>query len=343
VRTGRRSRQFVLPSRQVSGAALRVSGFTFVRNAVTLEFPVVECIRSVMPMVDEFVVAVGDSDDGTEDLIRSIGDDRIFIVPTRWNPNLGTGGYVLAQQTNVALFSCTGTWAVYIQADEAIHEEDHAFLRSLMEKYADDDGVESLSLHRTNFVGDFRTIYRPADDLCVRIVKPHRFVLSRGDAAGFSVHPKYKERGRRITTIDTGVRLYHYLDVRSPAAIVAKDRARDDLWGETADGRDRGDLEAYYSQLARPFLSRFAGTQPSPLRQRAQSHPFRFDIDAPGVRRNLTARERRLVLMDFLARHVSRRFRMGAGSSRIVGIENPPQAPLAELSHAGLEQSVPQR
>jgi hypothetical protein len=308
--------------------AIRVSGFTFVRNAVRLEFPVVECIRSVLPMVDEFVVAVGDSDDGTEELIRSIGDDRIFIVPTRWNPNVRTGGYVLAQQTNLALFNCTGTWAIYIQADEAIHEEDHPFLRSLMEKYAGDDRVESLSLHRTNFVGDYRTVYRPADDLCVRIVKPHRFVLSRGDAAGFSVHPKYKERGRRITTVDTGVRLYHYLDIRTPAGLAAKDRARADLWEEAPAGLPaHADLQAYYSGLARPLLSRFAGTQPLPLRERARSHPFRFDIDAPGVRGKLNRRERKLVLMDLLSRHVSRAFRMGARSSRIVGTETPPDPP----------------
>src|SRR5262245_18902799 len=77
--------------------SMRVSGFTFVRNAVRLEFPIVECIRSVLPMVDEFVVAVVQSDDGTEDLIRSIGDPRIIVIPTRWNPNVRTGGYVLAQ------------------------------------------------------------------------------------------------------------------------------------------------------------------------------------------------------------------------------------------------------
>jgi glycosyltransferase involved in cell wall biosynthesis len=303
---------------------MRVSGFTFVRNAVRLEFPVVECIRSVLPMVDEFVVAVGHSDDGTEELIRSIGDERVVIVPTRWNPNVRTGGYVLAQQTNVALFSCTGQWAIYIQADEAIHEDDHAHLRSLMGKYLDDDRVESLSLHRTNFVGDYRTICRPADDLCVRIVKPHRFVLSRGDAAGFTVHPKYKERGRRITTVDTGVKLFHYLDVRSPTAIAQKDKARGALWQE-GNVEERGSLEAYYSSaFARRFLYRYTGTQPGPLRERAQSHGFAFDIDSPLVRKALTRRERRLVLTDFLDRRVSRAFRIGANSSKLVATEPPP-------------------
>jgi glycosyltransferase involved in cell wall biosynthesis len=304
---------------------LRVSGFTFVRNAARLDFPVVECIRSVLPLVDEFVVAVGDSDDATESVIRSIGDERIVVVPTRWNPNLRSGGYVLAQQTNTALFNCTGLWAIHIQADEAIHEKDHAFLRSLMEKYADDDRVESLALHRTNFVGDYRTVSQPSTDICVRVVKPHRFVLSRGDAAGFTVHPRFKEKGRRITTVDTGVMLYHYSDVRSWAAIAAKAQSRVELWQAPNHASEEVSLQAYYaSTYTRRFLSRFDGPHPSPMRERIAARNFAFDIDSPAVRTSLERHERRLLFKDFLYRNVSRSFRIGANSARLVATETPP-------------------
>lgn len=301
---------------------MKISGFTFVRNAVRLDFPVVECIRSVLPMVDEFVVAVGNSDDSTEDLIRSIGDPRIVIVRSQWNPNLKSGGYVLAQQTNVALFSCTGHWAVYIQADEAIHEADHDRLVAQMNKYADDDRVESLALHRTNFFGDYRTVYTAIDDLCVRIVKPHRFVLSRGDAAGFSVHPKYKERGRRITTVDTGVSLFHYLDIRAPEHRAAKNQAALDLWHGGQSGEvPASDAGIYYRAYPRSFLGRFEGTHPAPMRQRVESHDFVMDHASPLLRDELTWRERKLVLREFLARNVSGAFRSGAASSRLLGKE----------------------
>lgn len=302
---------------------MKVSGFTFIRNAIRYQFPVLECVRSVLPMVDEFVVAVGDSDDGTEDLVRSIDDERIVVVPSRWNPNLRTGGYVLAQQTNVALFSCTGTWAVYIQGDEAIHERDHGHLRKVMEKYAEDDRIESLSLHRMHFVGDYRTVYEPADDLCVRIVKPHRFVLSRGDAAGFTVHPKFKERGRRITTVDTGTPIFHYMDIRTPEGYLAKNTASHLLWQEHGPRGVPSFDEHFHDAYARRLLKRYDGTHPAPLRERIAGHSYSFDIDSPNVRTTLTRRERKLLLKGFLARKVSRAFRMGAASSRIVASELP--------------------
>ena len=300
---------------------MKVSGFTFIRNAIRYQFPVVECIRSVLPMVDEFVVAVGDSDDGTEELIRSIGDPRIFVVPSRWNPNLKTGGYVLAQQTNIALFSCTGVWAVYVQGDEAIHERDHGHLRRIMEKYAADTGVDSLALHRADFVGDYRTVYHRGDDLCVRIVKPHHFVLSRGDAASFTVHPKYKENGRRITTVDTGVPVFHYMDIRTPEGFAAKSNASHQLWQEHGSRALPSFDEHFHSAYARRFLKRYEGTHPAPMAARIAAHGYAFDIDSPKVRTRLTRGERKLVVKELLARRLSRAFRIGAGSSHLVGVE----------------------
>jgi len=99
---------------------VKISGFTFAFNAISLDYPVVESIKSILPIVDEFIVNVGPDEDGTRSLIESIGDHRIKIIQSRWNPNLDTGGYLFAQQTNIALFNCTGHWAFYLQADEVI-------------------------------------------------------------------------------------------------------------------------------------------------------------------------------------------------------------------------------
>src|SRR5262245_59464911 len=192
---------------------MKVSGFTFVRDAVRLDYPIIESIQSILPIVDEFVVNVGASNDGTMDLVRRIGSPKIRIIESTWNPNLSQGGYVLAQQTNIALFNCTGDWAIYLQSDEAVHERDHARLLDVMAKYRTDDGVEGLLLQRVSFYGDYETILNVHPlrcELVCRVVKPHRFVLSRGDALGFTVHPKYKEKGDRIRVEDTGRGLLHY-------------------------------------------------------------------------------------------------------------------------------------
>ena len=94
---------------------MKVSGFTFVRNVVKYDYPVVESIRSVLPVVDEFIVNVGRCDDGTLELIRSIGDPKIRIVESVWDETLRKDGLIYAQQTNIALSHCAGDWAFYIK------------------------------------------------------------------------------------------------------------------------------------------------------------------------------------------------------------------------------------
>ncbi len=77
-----------------------VSGFTFIRNAVRYDYPILEAIRSILPLCDEVVVAVGRSEDGTRELIEGLGDPRIRIIDTEWDDSLREGGRVLAVETN---------------------------------------------------------------------------------------------------------------------------------------------------------------------------------------------------------------------------------------------------
>ena len=99
---------------------MKISGFTFVRNAVKLYYPIVEAITSMLPICDECIVACGDSEDETTDLVRAIGDDRIRIIETVWDPKYFVHGAINAQQTNVALDRCAGDWCFYVQADEVV-------------------------------------------------------------------------------------------------------------------------------------------------------------------------------------------------------------------------------
>ena len=49
---------------------MKLSAFTFVRNARRFGYPMAESIASVMDIVDEYVIAVGDSSDDAEDKDR---------------------------------------------------------------------------------------------------------------------------------------------------------------------------------------------------------------------------------------------------------------------------------
>ena len=55
---------------------MKASGFTFIRNAIKNDYPIVEAITSILPLCDEFVVAVGNSKDGTKELIEGINSPK---------------------------------------------------------------------------------------------------------------------------------------------------------------------------------------------------------------------------------------------------------------------------
>ena len=309
-----------------TGVGMRISGFTFVRNAVSLDYPVVESIRSILPIVDEFVVALGESGDGTLDLIQSIGSPKIRIVPSTWNPNVKAGGYILAQQTNVALFNCTGEWAIYLQADEAIHEKDHATLIEIMHKYQRDDRIEGLLLRRLSFYGDYRTLVNVHPffaDLSCRVVKPDRFVLSRGDAAGFTVHPKYKEKGRRIRVVDTGLDFFHYADVRSPKKSEAFRDEKRQFWQMTTSGTSPTDaaeanVNPYYRQTLRQFVTGYDGGHPQSMHNRIRAFSEWLDHDSPNWRRTPTPSERKTIWRTKLIRVFGYGAATGRSSRKII-------------------------
>ncbi len=101
-----------------------VSGFTLVRNGIRYDYPFVESLQSLLPLVDELVVAVGDCDDGTVEAIQTLNTPKLKIIHTVWDPAVRQGGQIIAQQTNVALDACQGDWCFYLQADEVLHEND---------------------------------------------------------------------------------------------------------------------------------------------------------------------------------------------------------------------------
>ena len=115
---------------------MKISAFTYVRNGKTFGYPFIESIKSLMPIVDEYIVVIGDSTDGTREAVEKIGDDKIKIVDTIWDDNLRKGGKVFAQQANIGLdnTSVDSDWLFHLQADEVIHEKDFpVILKSLEE------------------------------------------------------------------------------------------------------------------------------------------------------------------------------------------------------------------
>src|SRR3989442_5233310 len=183
-----------------------LSGFTIVRNAVTLDYPVVPAIRSLLEACDEVVVNVGDSDDGTRDVVAAIGDPRVRIIDSAWDFSRGSG--VLARETQRALTACRGRWGLYVQGDEVLHESGTAIVRDAVLQCDREPRVEGLLVDYLHFYGDFDTVaanrhwYRRE----VRCVRLDRDIRSYQDAQGFRVGPEL----RRVRARATGARMFHY-------------------------------------------------------------------------------------------------------------------------------------
>lgn len=204
---------------------MKISGFTFCRDAVRFDYPIVESIRSILPVVDEYIVNVGKSDDGTSDLIQSIGDPKIRIIESIWDESLRKDGLIFSQQTNIALSRCTGDWAFYLQADEVVNEADLPRIREAMEQYITDPQVLGLMFLYLHFKGDYWSVdpwmYRKE----IRIIRNNGEVCSHGDATGFASRATGFSRNLKTDPSCwrwSGGRIFHYGYVKSSRMMMAK-------------------------------------------------------------------------------------------------------------------------
>ncbi len=190
---------------------MKISGFTFVRDALRLDYPIVEAVTSILPICDEFWVALGRSDDGTGEAIRGIGDPKIHIIESDWDPKYFVHGAINAQQTNAALSRCTGDWCFYVQADEVVHERYLPVIRSAMERFLDHPQVEGLLFDYLHFWGSYET-YQKAHGWYrreVRVIRNGLGIESWKSAQGFrrqgqKIHVSTAERPS-ITTAGCGI------------------------------------------------------------------------------------------------------------------------------------------
>jgi glycosyltransferase involved in cell wall biosynthesis len=114
-----------------------LSGVTFVRNAVEFDYPVTEAVRSILPIVDEYVLLVCESEDDTVALARSIADPKVRVYESDWDETLRSGGSILAAKTDQAIRYASGVWIFYLQADEVVHEDDLRRIRELAERFSE--------------------------------------------------------------------------------------------------------------------------------------------------------------------------------------------------------------
>lgn len=295
-----------------------VCGFSFGRNLTQLNYPVEVAVQSVLPLCKRFVFAVGASDDDTRDRVAAIDTSgmnggqggRIDILDTQW-PELQIDGTVLAIEANKALDAAEQiakddgcTWGFYIQADEVIHEDDHALIASAMSHWADQPHVKALLFRYLHFVLDYETTDPWMYHKACRVMRLDGSCRIYGDACGpglptyagtknkdgyldkrllgehvawaSKAAPDMAERDYWFNASRPAARVFHYGWVKDKAQLDAKFAMVDKLWWGTLDPEEKARRKnnKFGQFMDRyPALKKFTGTHPTLMADRIAKHP----------------------------------------------------------------------
>jgi len=259
-----------------------LSGFTFCRNAVALGYPLRESIQSILPIVDEFVVALGPSDDATGELLEKIGSPKIRVVKTDWDENQTTDARVLSTQATFALSFCRFPWAFHLQADEVIHEADLPGLHALMRQHLGNRQVLGFMFRFIHFLLDYRSVNPWAFRREVRIVRNDGQLRSAGDSCGFARKSDGLYLGKKLLgreVLWTGARVFHYSSVMPRDALEKKTSSmlrirHGDPSAAVLEGLTRNTIEKLERQYS--IMREYRGSHPSVMRERiAAAERFR--------------------------------------------------------------------
>jgi hypothetical protein len=248
---------------------MKVSGFSVIRNGILMGYPVLQSIRSILPLVDEFVIGVGQSDDATKEMILSIGDPKIRIFDSFWDTAKTKGGLILSEKTNEALDQCKYDWCFYIQADEVVHETDLPRIWRAIEENDKKPEIQGLLFRYIHFYGSYATVatsrkwYRNE----VRIVRKSSGIRSHNDAQGFRIN------GEKPHVAPSGGRIFHYGWVKPPKTMGEKSKLLNRWWhGHKKDG----EFENF--QYDRQYgLKPFKGSHPAVMQALVAQQDWKFD------------------------------------------------------------------
>jgi hypothetical protein len=223
---------------------MKISGFTFLRNAHKLYYPIKESILSILEIVDEFVVALGEGDenDNSLEILNSIHSPKIKIIYTKWDIEKYPGGTEYAHQTDLAKQACSGDWLFYLQGDEVVHENDLISIKSACEKYFTDQRIEGFVFKYLHFWGDYEHYFA---DHCwykkeIRIIRNLPEIHSWKDAQSFRFIPNFdginyhqKSNTRKLNCVALDARIFHYGWVRPPDVMKSKNDAAMKIYNHT--------------------------------------------------------------------------------------------------------------
>jgi len=284
---------------------MKVSAFTYVRNGLQLDYPFVESIQSILPVVEEFIVVIGNSVDGTRKAIEALNNSRIKIIDTVWDDTIRSGGRIFALQANIGLdnVSKDADWIFHLQADEVIHEKDLPVIKDAMQQFLNQSKVEGLLFDFINFFGDYEH-YAPSrryHQKEIRIIRNNPHFRSYKDSQGFRsfINPEniWQEKGSKLSVKKINAAVYHYSYVKDPKVQLKKHLVFGNRWQENDEW-----MKEYLEQNKNgfdyakiDFLYAFKGTHPAVMQTKIKKQDWAFNYDSS--KNDMNLKEKFLKLM----------------------------------------------
>ena len=264
---------------------MKISGFSYIRNGFKFGYPFLQSIQSALPICDEFIIAVGDSQDGTREAIINLGNPKIRIIDTIWDEKLRQNGKIFAMQANIALKEVTGDWAFHIQADELIHESDISKIREQIIAVNDDKNIDGLLFDFLNFHGNYNYLNntRRQHKKEIRVFRTNLNVFSYRDSQGFRRYPAADDylnghKGIKLKVKSTHIPVFHYSYVRNPQQMSDKSKYFESFWHDDnyIEQKYQNKQEFDYYNIERVKL--FEGTHPSLMKDIIEKATWSFDV-----------------------------------------------------------------
>ncbi len=256
---------------------MKVVGFSFIKDAVKMQYPIVEAIQSILPLCDEVIVAVGASTDGTRALVETI-DKKVKIIDTEWDFTLSANGKVLAAETDKAFkeVPTDADWCIYIQGDEVLHEDGYEEIKQAMQKWKDDKNVDGLLFKYRHFFGSYDYLgieanwYRHE----VRIIKNNKNIYSYRDAQGFRKDDNKKLNVKRLKAY-----VHHYGWVQSPFIMKAKNDYKAKIYHNGEFNENDITVPDNYTDQLVNALQKYTHTHPKVMQQRIANVNWKFNYN----------------------------------------------------------------
>jgi hypothetical protein len=260
---------------------MKISGFTFIKNAEKLYIPAKESILSILPICDEFIIAIGDNDigDNTLKIIQSIQSEKIKIIHTKWNTKDYPKNTIFAHQTDIAKQHCKGDWLFYLQCDEAIHQNDLETIKKACDDHLDDKSVDGFLFHYLHFWGDYNHFHNSHSwyKKEIRIIRNLPSIHSWKDAQSFRKFTKWeggtfndyttKKYNAKLNVIELNVHVFHYGYVRPPKLMSTKRKSSSTSYHGKSAKKIISQIAQEYDYGPLNKLKKYQGTHPSVMKE----------------------------------------------------------------------------